>query len=287
MQIIFIVDAVRSGESIVKITTQENFLLNIIAGLLVLTLIFVLLRSILKSTISIIKTYRFVSTLTILDEQDGLVYIENDFNHAFTAGILRPKIYISDKLLETLNEKELNAVKEHEKFHQKTFDPFLKVVVDFVKNAMPFFPFKRRVFDSYEVLVELSADLYAERKLNTKLDVITALNKMIDLSNYNRHLNFSSFSLNNERIPILVENKVFKTKSYFIFFAFVLFSVMINTYLISNTNIFLECQHIVECINALFNQASDINFNHHEICNISDNFSQSYHCIGNTDQVIL
>lgn len=284
MQLIFLIDSLKFGRNLSELLQQESFYLNLAAGLITLSLILISIRALIKSFISVLKTKHFITTLSILDVQDGYVYIENDFNHAFTAGLFSPKIYLSDKLLENLTEKEINAVKEHEQFHKKTFDPLMKIVADYVKSALPYFPYKKYLFDSYEVLVELSADSYAEKKLSTKKHVVTALNKMIDLSNYNKHLNYSSFSLKNERIPILVETKIFKTKSYFLFFFFILFALMFNTYLISSTNIFLECQHIVECVNALFSQASNTMFDHNQICMISDNFSNSYHCIRFTDQ---
>lgn len=254
MQLIFLIDSLKFGRNLSELLRQESFYLNLAAGLITLLLISISIRALIKSFINVLKTRRFINTLSILDVQDGYIYIENDFNHAFTAGLFSPQIYLSDKLLENLTEKEINAVKEHEKFHKETFDPLMKIIADYVKSALPYFPYKKHLFDSYEVLVELSADSYAEKKLSTKKHVVTALNKMIDLSNYNKHLNFSSFSLKNERIPILVETKIFKTKSYFLFFSFVLFAVMFNTYLISSTNIFLECQHIVECVNALFHK---------------------------------
>lgn len=284
MQLIFLIDALMLGIDLSELLKQESFYLNLISGLITLFLISISIRALIKGFASILKTRRFINTLNILDMQDGYVYIENDFNHAFTAGLFSPKIYLSDKILENLTEIEITAVKEHEQFHKKTFDPLLKVVVDYVKTTLPYFPFKKHLFDSYEVLVELSADSYAEQKLNTKKHVVTALNKMLDLSNYNKHLSFSSFSLKNERIPILVETKIFKTKSYFMFFFFVLFSVMFNTYLISNTNIFLECQHIVECVNALFSQATNGTFDHNQICMISDNFSYTSLCTNLTNQ---
>lgn len=284
MQLIFLIDSLRFGRDLSELIKQESFYLNLISGLIVISLILLAIRTFLKSVLNMIKTNRYINTLTILDIQDEYVYIENDFTHAFTAGLFRPKIYISDQLLENLTEKEINAVKEHEQFHRRTFDPLMKIIADYVRSTLPYFPFKKHLFDSYEVLVELSADAFAEKKLSTKKYVVTALNKMMDLENYNKHLNFSSFSLKNERIPILVETKVFKTKSYFMFFTFVLFAVMFNTYLISNTNIFLECQHIVECVNALFSQASSATFDHDQICMISDNFSDSYHCISYTDR---
>lgn len=284
MQLIFLIDSIRLNKGISELISRENFYLNIIAGLIVILLSVLTLKTVFQTLTNIIKTNRFLNSLTVLDTQNGYVYIENDFNHAFTAGLLKPQIYISDKLIENLNEKEINAVKEHEQFHKKAYDPLMKIIVDFVRSTLPYFPLKKHLFNSYEVLVELSADAYAEIKLNTKKHVVTALNKMIDLSNYNKHLNFSSFSLKNERIPILVESTVFKTRSYFMFFIFILFSVIVNTYLISHTNIFLECQHIVECVNALFSQASNVTFDHNQICMISDNFSNSYHCINYIDQ---
>jgi hypothetical protein len=287
MQLIFLIDSIRTQVSLGDLFTQHTFYLHIISGIGVITLILLAIRSVIRSILNIYRTYRFIRNLSVIDTQNDYVYIENDFSHAFTAGILRPKIYISDQLIETLSEQELHAVKEHEQFHRKTLDPLMKILADFVKSILPYFPFKKHLFDSYEVLVELSADTYAESKLNTKKHVVTALSKMINISNYDKHLSLSSFSLNNERIPILVESKVFKTRAYFIFFIFSLFVIMINTYLISNTNIFLECQHIAECINALISQASDTTFGHTQVCTISDKFSDSYHCINYTDRHIL
>lgn len=99
---------------------------------------------------------------------------------AFCAGCLRPRIYVSEGLIETLSEKELRAVVAHERHHLRRRDPLRRVVARALADGLFFVPLLRRTSERYAVLGELAADEAAVETLQDRRPLAAALLKLSD-----------------------------------------------------------------------------------------------------------
>lgn len=77
---------------------------------------------------------------------------------AFTAGFLRPRIFVSRELAESLSGDELGAVLRHESRHQASKDPLKGLLVSFVSDFLFFLPVSRLLRNAYHLAEEMTAD---------------------------------------------------------------------------------------------------------------------------------
>lgn len=77
---------------------------------------------------------------------------------AFTAGLIRPRIYISQGLEHVLSEPELEAVFLHERHHLRSHDPLRGVVARFVADALFWIPMMSNVLADVLARMEFAAD---------------------------------------------------------------------------------------------------------------------------------
>jgi Zn-dependent protease with chaperone function len=87
--------------------------------------------------------------------------------HAFCIGFLRPRIVVSDGLLELLSERELLSVIAHEGHHARRRDPLRRAVVKAVCDGFWFIPSLRATAMTYAQISELAADAVAIRRAGT------------------------------------------------------------------------------------------------------------------------
>jgi len=80
---------------------------------------------------------------------------------AMTAGLLRPRIFISTALLELLEDDELEAVLLHEQDHLRHFDPLQVLMGKALSTGFFFVPLIRALIRRHQAAVELAADEYA------------------------------------------------------------------------------------------------------------------------------
>lgn len=77
---------------------------------------------------------------------------------AFTAGLLRPRIYIFEGLERVLSEAELEAVFLHERHHVRNYDPLRGVAARLVADAFFWIPMVRNVLTDFVTRIEFAAD---------------------------------------------------------------------------------------------------------------------------------
>ena len=90
--------------------------------------------------------------------------IEDPRSHAFCAGYLRPRIYLSSGARERLSSAELCAVVAHERHHLRRRDPLRILLARVLADALFFMPVLRSLVDRYRGLSELAADDEAARQ---------------------------------------------------------------------------------------------------------------------------
>lgn len=94
---------------------------------------------------------------------------------AFTVGLLRPKICLSQGLLQSLREPELQAVLRHEHAHARALDPLRLAAVRFLSDFLWFLPVSRPLADAFSGMAELRADEAAVAAGSDALELASAL----------------------------------------------------------------------------------------------------------------
>lgn len=87
-----------------------------------------------------------------------VLVIDDEHPHAFCAGLVRPKIYVSNRALAALTPPQLEAVIAHEAHHAARRDPLRIWLLSVLAHALFFLPVLSRLQDRHAELAELAAD---------------------------------------------------------------------------------------------------------------------------------
>jgi Zn-dependent protease with chaperone function len=88
---------------------------------------------------------------------DALIIVD-DRPHAFCAGLLRPRVYVSSGAIARLDEPALQAVLDHERHHARRRDPLRLAAARVTARALFFVPGLPGLVRHQQALAELSAD---------------------------------------------------------------------------------------------------------------------------------
>lgn len=106
-------------------------------------------------------TRRFERALPVVGELDrdpGVRVVRDPVPHAFCAGLVRPRIYLSSGAVELLRPAEREAVLNHEWHHARRRDPLRLLVARSLADGLFFVPAMARLAERYAALAELAAD---------------------------------------------------------------------------------------------------------------------------------
>lgn len=92
---------------------------------------------------------------------------------AFTAGMIKPRIYLSQGLLMAFDDTQLQCIVAHEAAHQRRRDPLQKWLFSIASAYYPA-PLRRALRNAFELASELQADSRAGRETGA-LNVASAL----------------------------------------------------------------------------------------------------------------
>lgn len=273
MQIIFFLDALKFDNSIVALITSKLFLINVIPGLLLLSLILRFGKSLIKSVNTLRKTSQFVKNLDIININPDFLKFLSPEASIFTSGFFRPKIFISSTLFKSHNRGEISAMIQHEENHKKNYHPLKIFITNFIQSLLPSIPGKNWFVDNYLTLIEVSCDQFSESKISNKLPLVSALLKF---QNQSFEPNLSYFNSQSERIKILVGQKKQGLKIPMAYYSLLLVGILSSALLVKNTNVFYECQHLLKCVELLITPNSQplVTAIHPQ----SNVFSTSDHC---------
>ena len=101
------------------------------------------------------------------------ILLETSIPLAFTAGMLRPMVYLSTGLTERVTRDELACIVAHEAGHKRYFDPLQKWLFSIVSAYYPR-AIRRQLRQAFELATELRADSQAAEKVGA-LTVASAL----------------------------------------------------------------------------------------------------------------
>jgi Zn-dependent protease with chaperone function len=112
------------------------------------------------------QTHKYADTLrqlgiTRTSDLPGINIVEVPTALAFCLGVIRPEIYVSRGLIERLSAKQLQAVLNHETYHQRRFDPLRILLIDMPATPLFFLPAVQEWRKILRARLELKADAYA------------------------------------------------------------------------------------------------------------------------------
>ena len=93
----------------------------------------------------------------------------------FTAGLIRPTIFVSSEAVHALSNAELHAALLHERAHQRNADVLWSVLLRAVDRAFGFLPHARRLVHRAALRTECEADEYAVRRGARRRDLFEAI----------------------------------------------------------------------------------------------------------------
>lgn len=106
-----------------------------------------------------------------------IVYVRLDTATAFTVGVFRPRVIVSDSLVRLLTAEELEAVLVHEREHQRRRDPAAFGLARTVARANFVVPMFGHLADRLVLSAETAADAAAVRQSGTRT-LVAALAKL-------------------------------------------------------------------------------------------------------------
>lgn len=115
----------------------------------------------------------------IISKNGNLYVINSSKPFAFCFGIIRPKVYISNKLKSLLTKKELEVVIAHENYHLKSHDTITLTLANFFESLFPYFPIISDVIKHYRIERELMADQFAILESGGNKDLVNVLKKLL------------------------------------------------------------------------------------------------------------
>lgn len=257
MQFIFLLDAIKLHTSLSDIFLSPQFLLDAGGGLVLLYLLRKYPQAIIQLLTDIRHTNHFINEIIIKKiSQRYLVFKSND-NLIFTAGLLRPKIYLSTQIKKSHSSAEIKAMFFHEQNHQKNYHPLKLLITNLVNNIYPHFPGKKWLIGNFITSTEVACDQFAETKIKTRLPLVSALFKLQKLNlNQLALANVSYFNSQSERIKILVGQKKPIFKRPLALYSIIIATFLFSTIAMKNTSIFFDCQHIIKCLQILMTPSS-------------------------------
>lgn len=108
------------------------------------------------------------------------IMLGSPINPAFTAGLIRPAIYLSEVVPQRLSEREIEAVLLHEIHHLRHRDPLRTVVASLIADIFFWIPLARNAVAALVARLEFAADDAARRIGDTV--VAAAILKLADAS---------------------------------------------------------------------------------------------------------
>ncbi|QYR19548.1 M56 family metallopeptidase [Paenibacillus sp. sptzw28] len=126
---------------------------------------------------------------------------------AVTMGLLRPRVVISTGLLNLMEEDEIEAVIEHEKYHLRHRDPLQMFLLSMLSVSMWYIPIFKWLSVKYNLIIEVMADKHAISKVGSSDVLGSALLKILKQGPLpvltHSHASFAETSINVRIVHIL------------------------------------------------------------------------------------
>lgn len=116
-----------------------------------------------------------------------IIVIRGDAFVALTIGMLQPKIVVSTKVLKMFDEKEVQAILLHEKYHCRNYDGLKTFFSALLADAFVYLPIVKPIIRYHQTWQELFADRFAIRQMGTEFYLGNVLLKLAKYGNLQRH----------------------------------------------------------------------------------------------------
>lgn len=158
-------------------------------------------RALTSSCTAVPLPETLAATVRRFDIGRALVVFEAPVAMAFTAGVVRPRIFISTAALDLLDADELEAVLLHERAHLGRADPLRIALARLIASALFFLPMADELRRRFEVAKELDADqavMTAQRRVGPLAGALERLGTAAPLPT--QHLAIGAWSCASARI---------------------------------------------------------------------------------------
>ena len=115
-----------------------------------------------------------------LQLSDKTLLIRHKKVFAFCFGVSDPKIYISTALVKLMDDKELEAVLRHEKYHLQNRDNLIMMALSATESFFLFLPILSDIARNFRVGKEIQADHEAIQGLRDAKPLISVMRKMLE-----------------------------------------------------------------------------------------------------------
>lgn len=132
------------------------------------------------------KLQKAVGKLAGLQQQPEVKFLTDQEPLAFTSGLFKPKIYISDGLIDALTAKELEAVILHEYAHVKRKDNLAIFSMLFLRDFLFMLPLAHFLFRIYIREKENAADDYVVGEIKDPSTLASAILKLVRLNHFRK-----------------------------------------------------------------------------------------------------
>ena len=151
--------------------------------LLILTKCVLLLIQMKRLNNHLVQHTQISSSLSSLLKKLNLIdivhIVKDQRCFAFCFGIFNPRIYVSTALISSMEDKELQAILIHEKYHIENKDTLKMFLVYIFQHIFPFVPLISDLIYNYRIEREIKADQSAIESLNGDAEIISVLRKLL------------------------------------------------------------------------------------------------------------
>lgn len=155
------------------------------------------------------KSFKLAQITQLLGINDQVEEITSNDPIIFCYGVIKSKICISSKVVQSLSACELQAVLLHETQHMITREPARLLAIKFI-NTFRFIPGIKNLTKKYLSFSELAADELATNNFMEKIDLARAMSKILALEEktvIQNGMALSYFSqITEDRVRVLSEN---------------------------------------------------------------------------------
>jgi hypothetical protein len=139
--------------------------------------------AVLRGVFALFTANRKIKALPISDCGGIIIIEDNRLKTAFTHGILKPKIYMSRGLINSLDDSELKAVYLHELHHKNQRDPLRLFLISILKDTLFYIPISRFIEGLIQRKIEFAADDAVVNDMCESVSLAAALLKITDFNN--------------------------------------------------------------------------------------------------------
>lgn len=266
MQFIFLGEnAAHSFSDCLVFFTSSGFLINISAGIALATLLFCAFQGAIKSMHLIIESKKYIAALPVSVKTSRYSIFRSDHPQVFTAGLLHPRIYLSQQLLAILKPYELEAVILHEQVHQKNHDPLKDWIIRSLFYIIPPFPCKQRLLQEYQVLVEVTCDEVTRRTLRSEKSIVKAIVALMKAGFTLSLPTAAYFTPQSERLQILLGLKKHYALKLLGLSVVTLLLLTLGSFAFSKSHLFFECDHLARCIKIFLSELKQQKIDQREV----------------------